>query len=912
MINVVIKEGELVLPRAIRITTTQSQTDDGAKNGTKHSFSFTAYLELTTGCVFIRPGDFEYHNTGTILDQSVAYSRQLHVQEAYFHSYRGLATCIFTSVTAWLCHLRYHVTLDMFMSKNGITLEALREDLKRKPDEGAKAAAKTAAAQAITQLAVPRVYNDDDDDEDDDNDADKDDGVAAAQSNGIVVANSVPKRKAARYTPSVELPIPAPPTRETKLVICGIDFKRGRKSGKDDSVHVHAVKDEEHMTMKVFDRLFIRTALAANVAVYAVKGTPYLYPVHKAFGKAKAHRIIALLGDGASAPAATTDSRTSSTTSAIVTTTTVDGVVPKTRKRAASTAKQTKKSRKSTTSVTTISTVDDSSSCCSSGNNDAGETETLISSGTSLLALLPPPPPPPLVYAATLPAPAVAGGLVLDPISVLDKLRPQLKASVLSISPPRAGAKGDASIGVGGAVSMTLATTDGRAIFVPLPTIAGDIAKALADSVARNHWQSEALRKLLLHQPHLLDEARRGFTTPSQHYLIIAASRTNDDVKRMLAALSSPAGIRAVCDGVARGWTQLATCGTLPAVLPYVAYDSPVDDKLRYEASAPKVRRIGQRIAMADGTTLAQWGIQATELICDKEEIGVYSGCVVVGGIVELSAEQSVYELAGFPTGEAEDAFALTVRVGDARRVISARGHEHFGVLMAYINCCGPNHPELANCVWHDGTTSVRATRTIAPGEFLCIDYGREYYSRMLLQTPIGVPQGADENLPLVAASLVAAAPLPAVEFDAHAAGITFASAPSSPHCDFSDTWSLQPLSVSLGALDDDHYAASVHAHFADLLLERDADVASLFADADTMRCDHSVLQHPDGVNMLVELPVDVRADTQPLREMTTDEAVDEFFAFDRERAPTPVSDGMWDPSLLEFLNSEQFEQLAF
>ena len=204
-----------------------------------------------------------------------------------------------------------------------------------------------------------------------------------------------------------------------------------------------------------------------------------------------------------------------------------------------------------------------------------------------------------------------------------------------------------------------------------------------------------------------------------------------------------------------RGWEQLCAHGEAPASLPYTRGELSAADSRRYDAiNSAKVRRVGQRIHMPDGSVLCQWGVQAVEPIAACENIGTYVGREIKGGLGELLAEEAVYLLAGHTPTEAEDAYSVSgVRLADGSiGCISARGPDYYGSLLAYINCSGKRR-DLVNCAWHDNSNVIYATRPLARGDMLCIDYGVQYYAKMNAHgIAIGTPGEPDEELPFVAA----------------------------------------------------------------------------------------------------------------------------------------------------------------
>lgn len=864
--GVVITENDVILPRAIRLTTTQSKAAKGG--GALKSFSFEAFFEMTTGCVFIKPGAFEYLNAHTVLDQSVAYMPQRNEQESFFFAYRDLAPCVFKSMTAWLCHLRYHVLLAVFMIEHPeIDVAAVRHALRRQPRAIMAAMSPPKPGRATPAAAAPAAAAEEGEEE-------NDDGDEAAQ----------PSSKSA----GGELPLPAYRKHDTVLVIGGHTLTRGRKSGKDESVRVHAVSDDNDKTMSVhqYEEMFVRMAREAGIPTYEHKGTPRLYPVQKALGKTKARRIVDDDEDGdeeadEAAPHTTASTSDTSTTAtargrASVTTIASDAVVPP--------AKRQRKSR--------------SAAAAAAGKSQRGGGVRIISteepSGDAALASNATP----IVYrvmpaAADTPATPHLGAT--STMSILDRLRPQIKVSAAStarLSPASGDAKALSVALLGGDAKR--ATSDGRVIFVPLPPIEGVVAANLASGVVTGKWSSESLRRLLNHQPHLIDETLRGFTSRAQQYLIVTCTYRGDDVRRMRAALTSADGNRAVCDGVARGWLQLVTHGAPPAALPYQAYAHAANAPLRYDAASPRVRRVGQQFMMPDQTMTASWGVQAVEPIAAGEPLGNYRGRLVRGGMVELSAEQTVYELAGFAVRDAEDAYSYTEELADGtERVLSARGPEYYDALMAFINCCGPDHPELVNCEWHEGTTQVRATRAIARGEMLCLDYGVKYYERMAAEhLPIGVPLGADEELPFPADQhrLAASHNVAREQFDFEPAALGAFSAPASPlhymldvpaPSAFVDSVSApDDLGGLFGAnvVDDVDYTKDAQQHFAALLQQQNVSTRpAVDDDVDALRFGYSALD-----NARLEAPTyDVRSFTA----MSADELVAAFMV---QHAPAP------------------------
>lgn len=707
MVSVVIKNPDLILPWSVRLTTAQSMG--------KYAQKFEAFFEPTTNCVFMKPDSVVFVNAGTVFDQSVAYTSQRVIQRAFHDSYGSdLTPWIWKSLTAFLCHLRYHMILTALMQDHGIDLATVQRELARKPraptGNGAKA---------------QKRKRDDDEDEEDAEDAanddeDGDDGGAADND--------------PRYA---GLPTPAYLKQGTKFFINGVEIKWGRKAGTNRSLRVHVSNDDQDVDVKTYYSLLEQTATEAGLPVYAERGGAgvRLYPPFGAAGKTRGRQIIArnqsALGAPATAPA------TPATAVVAVEAREVVSAPPQgaKRRRAAPRKGAKKGSATPTPAESAIATLD-------FGSDEA-------------VSVSPPPAPSPALYTEKPAALSTALGSLTQTAKLYDLLRPTIKAPMPASQP------GSPTRANGGNKSATVATINERGVIVvPLPVITADIKHMLTEGVVHGRWLSDAVQVFMHRQPQLCDEARRNFAHREKHYVLVSnPTHRTDDFPRVRTAIASgdAASNRAVVDGVARGWTQLMTHGDVPARLEYKQYAFAVDDVRRYDRESPAVRRVGERFTMPDGSTCVQWGVQVTaERIEAGERIGVYRGREVRGGLVELSAEQIVYELGGVPPARAEDLYAYTENTAvvggngaPATRMLSARGPDYYDSLMAYINGCGVARRELANVEWHAGSVEVRAKRTLLRGEMLCIDYGMSY--EVGKNGTLGVSAGADEELPFVA-----------------------------------------------------------------------------------------------------------------------------------------------------------------
>lgn len=711
MVSVVIKNPDLILPWSVRLTTAQSMG--------KYAQKFEAFFEPTTNCVFMKPDSVVFVNGGTVFDQSIAYTPQRNIQRAFHDSYGGdLTPWIWKSLTAFLCHLRYHMILTALMHDHGIDLATIQRELARKPKPRKSTGNKAKAAK--------RKRNDDDAAEDegdaeevaDDDDDDGDDGDTIDDD--------------PRYA---DLPTPAYLKQSAQFFINGIEIRRGRKAGTNRSLRVHVSNDEQDVDVKTYYSLLEQTATEAGLPVYAERGGPgvRLYPPFGAAGKTRGRQIIprnqSALGAPATAPA------TPATAAVAVEAREVVSAPPQgaKRRRAAPRKGAKKGSATPTPAESAIATL------------DFGSDE--------VVSVSPPPAPSPALYTEKPAAVSAAFGTLTQTAKLYDLLRPTIKAPMPASQP------GSPTRANGGNKSATLATINERGVIVvPLPVITAEIKHMLTEGVVHGRWLSDAVQVFMHRQPQLCDEARRNFAHREKHYVLVSnPTHRTDDFPRVRTAIASgdAASNRAVVDGVARGWTQLMTHGDVPARLEYKQYAFAVDDVRRYDRESPAVRRVGERFTMPDGSTCVQWGVQvAAERIEAGERIGVYRGREVRGGLVELSAEQIVYELGGVPPARAEDLYAYTeaTTVGggaSATRMLSARGPDYYDSLMAYINGCGVARRELANVEWHAGSVEVRAKRTLLRGEMLCIDYGMSY--EVGKNGTLGVSAGADEELPFVA-----------------------------------------------------------------------------------------------------------------------------------------------------------------
>jgi hypothetical protein len=717
--NVVIKADEIVLPTAIRLTFSQTT---GA-----NSNKFEAFLDLSTAKIFIKDGEFDYFNSGTLFDCSVAYTRQIKIQKANFFAFREASRLVFTSLTAWACHCRYHMLMSNYVQAaakdaketlvSPITRPELVEELKRVPMQKKRGPKTASEAETAAEAAEVRMYG--------------------------------------------ELPIPTHLEQKTLVTVRGLPFKWGRKSGKDAQIRVHVGTlegelpcGENGISMTEFDALLIKTANKAEVPIYDRKGTPQLFPPETS-SRTSNYRVINGEADDDNSNDEQEDSEAtapgaSASTSTIVqvpaddnhqSTTTIGYAAPakRSRKRATPEITPIVKRKRANDPETQAKEAQEANAISDKLINkmfedtDYGDVVLGVGKGSYSLAATTAPP---------LPTPSSSSFP-----SFLAKLRPEIK-----IVAPSSPVHGDKSPPCA-AVDMQRATFDGHKIAVPLPLIDDVVAATITRGIVNNEWLSEELRTLIERQPHLCNAARAGFRRREDQVLLIACNYKSEDIERLLCAVRGTAAEnRAVVDGVARGWAQLTTTGMLPATLCYTRNTVPANDPLRFDAGAPNMRRIGQRIHLPNGRTLTQWGVQCTAPINAGELIGTYRGRIVAGGLVELSAEQTVYERAGFKTSEAEDAYSLTVVLADnTKRVISARGADYFGCLMAFINCCGPNNAVQANCEWERGSERVVAKRTLAAGEMLCIDYGNDYYKKMAEQhIIIGRPGEADESIEML------------------------------------------------------------------------------------------------------------------------------------------------------------------
>jgi len=293
-------------------------------------------------------------------------------------------------------------------------------------------------------------------------------------------------------------------------------------------------------------------------------------------------------------------------------------------------------------------------------------------------------------------------------------------------------------------------------LIIPLPPWSQLAMQTLHDGVCNQQWLSPQLRTLIEHQPQLVDEVRGEFRDTRRHHIIINKQRV-DPLEWMSMRDAVNIGgwaADAVTRGVARAWNQLCAHGVLPSAAPYVQYEQAADDPRRFDANSKKLRRIGQRIVLPDGTVLRQWGVQTLVPIRAGEVVGVYNGYVMRGGMPELIAEQALYQHAGYTANEAEDAYAIegVSLAPDLPLVcVSARDAAyHNSSVVAYINCCPPHMTGMANCEFDRNSQVIRATHFLRRGQMLCINYGESYYTKMQQQgIAIGVPSEADESLPL-------------------------------------------------------------------------------------------------------------------------------------------------------------------
>jgi len=754
--GVVIKAADLMLPRATKLTTTQSLGE--------FSFTFTAYLELTTNNIFVKPGDFEYANAGTIFDKSVLYVAQPNVQASYYRSYRELGACVFASLTAWLNHVRCHLSFLKFMKENDVDMATMRTALARREPK--------------------------------------------------------PRKGKVQRDPSLPWPAPSNPG---KVLVNGIHFAHGRIRGTDDSVRAHPDGVTGDVSITKFYEMFERLAHEAKITLFAAKEGVgrRLFPSQITVAtKRKARAIVprveavaaatALVSLDGSTMTTTTAAQTSNTIIQVGSATTIDDealspVAPTKRRRVARKPKpfELVPPPVSTTMTTEQKAADD----------DIDDGETVLMSGkvtTKLVRSMGD-------ASGFLPHNITVGaaGLIkpsFDSLADLrDKLLPKLKPAPGSppLSPSRSlttlvttsalvkeSGKQAAAQSSGGADWRP--TRDGHMLRVPLPELEPGMAHTLTEGVVHGRWPASGkLRTLLENQPALWSEVAAGFKSRSKQFLVIACTAQPDDMQRLLDAVGTHELERAVFAGVARGWTMLVKTGGVPETLPYRAYELAVDDARRYERAAPHIRRIGQRFLVQGATEpVVGWGVQATAAFAKGDVVCKYSGRRVHGGLTELSAEQAVYELAGYSLAEAEDVYSFTEhRRNGEQRVLSARGKPYFGCLAAYINCCGPARKELVNVEFYKGTATLCATRAIEAGEMLCLDYGIDYYKRMQdAGTPIGVPGDADELLPM---------PLELPVATRNTAALAACLAPSrpmtpSPEADDSPAAAAEPASTSM------------------------------------------------------------------------------------------------------------------
>jgi hypothetical protein len=316
---------------------------------------------------------------------------------------------------------------------------------------------------------------------------------------------------------------------------------------------------------------------------------------------------------------------------------------------------------------------------------------------------------------------------------------------------------------------------------LPLPPMSENVRLLYETRGESRSGTTPASTGLVNSNLHLVNEFGNVFNMDTKYFIVNRNLFEVEDWHKLCFAMqlrdSDGSQAAFLIEGVRRGIEQIAKTGAVPESFKYDANALlSVNDDRRYSADAPNMQRVGQRIVLpSDGRVITEWGVRATKDIPARAIIGNYVGRRIRGNWWELFGEEVAYRVAGIAPHIAEDAYARSFT--DERGVdvtVTARGPEWFDrALLAFINTSRDKNKH--NCVFADHADSVVTTRAIARGEFLCVSYGPEYFTKMLARNiEIGEPAGADEiDLPLerqltfdqkISASLLAPSHHPAIE----------------------------------------------------------------------------------------------------------------------------------------------------
>jgi len=242
---------------------------------------------------------------------------------------------------------------------------------------------------------------------------------------------------------------------------------------------------------------------------------------------------------------------------------------------------------------------------------------------------------------------------------------------------------------------------------VPI-TVPVELRETLAALLANPIGGTATQRALLAVQAPLRQYCASGWTDAAHSVLVLRREHVASE--RHWRECSD-----AFVAGVQHAFVALLTTGTAPAL------ETPPD-------AESGLLCVTETFELADGRRFDERGVLAGNDYAAGQRVGVYRCAPVPGADDELDGEAALLRAAGVAEVAAEDAFAVRVEDG---RVFSARRTPSTSLLALMNHSATPNvqldgeYDAAAGGVW------AVATRPIAAGELLHIDYGVGYIERM-------------------------------------------------------------------------------------------------------------------------------------------------------------------------------------
>jgi hypothetical protein len=354
---------------------------------------------------------------------------------------------------------------------------------------------------------------------------------------------------------------------------------------------------------------------------------------------------------------------------------------------------------------------------------------------------------------------AVGGAITLT--DVKNKLTRRSKKSKSSTGDKTVPAWLNAGTNKPTSVQLVTADEDGvpDQLSLPLGDVSFEVTLMFRHAgAARNGVTTPETAFLCENQRQLGDALAQGIASlaAEKNLVVSALSCERDDWLAVVQAMTVPIALGTdsfnLIVGVRRGLEQLAKTGAPPQQIVYRRGAFSANDSIRYSPlHSPLLQRAGERFSVPSGTEIAMWGVRvAFDVPVVGTLLGVYSGRRIHGNWHEMFGEELLYRTANVDPRIAEDAYAHSY-VDEQGRVVTITASDEADFRNSLVCCINTSEDEKNfNCEFGEHDSSIRTTRALRAGEFLCIGYGEDYMTKLLSRgVKLGVSMGADEDIPL-------------------------------------------------------------------------------------------------------------------------------------------------------------------